>query len=111
MREVYFRIGKILILMYSVTSRITFENTTEFINHIKEIKKDEKDYLIILVGNKIDVARKNREVTYLDGLMKAREFDLPFIEMSAEYSLNMKELFTIVGELYLCLKEEPNREQ
>jgi small GTP-binding protein len=107
----YFRNGRVLVVIYSVTSRISFENTTEIINQIKKVKNEEEtDYLIILVGNKIDVPKGTREVTYLEGLIKAHEFDLPFIEISAKLNKNINELFKIIGELFLCIQQEPKEQ-
>jgi small GTP-binding protein len=110
MRELYIRNGKVFVVIYSVTSRISFENTTEIINQIKKVNEGIDGYLIILEGNKIDVPRDKREVTYLEGLTKAHEFDIPFIEVSAKLRNNTDQLFTMIGELFLCIKKEPKEQ-
>jgi Ras-related protein Rab-6A len=50
------------------------------------------DLMIILVGNKIDVAEK-RQVGTEEGQALAKELDVMFIETSAKAGINIKQLF------------------
>lgn len=48
--------------------------------------------MIILVGNKIDIAEK-RQVGTEEGQALAKELDVMFIETSAKAGINIKQLF------------------
>lgn len=61
MREQYMRTGEGFLLVYSITSRQSFEEIITFQQQILRVK--DKDYFpIILVGNKCDL-EKEREVS------------------------------------------------
>ena len=61
MREQYMRTGEGFLLVYSITSRQSFEEIQQFQQQILRVK--DKDYFpIIIVGNKCDLEAE-REVT------------------------------------------------
>ena len=61
MREQYMRTGEGFLLVYSITSRQSFEEIQQFQQQILRVK--DKDYFpIIIVGNKCDLEGE-REVT------------------------------------------------
>jgi Ras-related protein Rab-6A len=63
---------------------------TKWIDDAKSIRGH--DLLIILVGNKIDMAEK-RQVSTEEGQMLAKELGVMFIETSAKVGINVKQLF------------------
>ncbi|KAJ7188777.1 small GTPase superfamily [Mycena filopes] len=85
------------ILMYSITSRFTFDHLQTFHQTVKRIKKDEP--ILILVGNKCDLGVR-REVPKAEGEALARQFGCAFMETSARSALNVERaLFTLVRAL------------
>lgn len=52
-----------------------------------------KDVNKLLVGNKCDLEEK-REVAYEEGLELAKQYDVPFLEVSAKNATNVEETFT-----------------
>lgn len=63
---------------------------TKWIDDAKAIRGN--DLMIILVGNKIDMAEK-RQVPTEEGQALAKELDVMFIEASAKAGINVKTLF------------------
>jgi Ras-related protein Rab-6A len=63
---------------------------TKWIDDAKSIRGN--DLLIILVGNKIDMAEK-RAVGTEEGQALAKELEVMFIETSAKVGINIKQLF------------------
>lgn len=63
---------------------------TKWIDDAKAIRGN--DLMIILVGNKIDMAEK-RQVGTEEGQALAKELDVMFIETSAKAGINIKSLF------------------
>ena len=72
------------------TDKDTFKNVMKWIDDAKAIRGN--DLLIILVGNKIDLAER-RQVGTDEGQALAKELGVMFIETSAKAGLNIKQLF------------------
>jgi GTPase KRas protein len=91
MREQYMRTGEGFLLVYSITSRQSFEQVMTFQHQILEVKK--LDYFpIIVVGNKCDLEHE-REVSKQEGEALARSFGCKFIETSAKSRINVDNAF------------------
>ncbi|KAH8656596.1 ras family-domain-containing protein [Tricladium varicosporioides] len=91
MREQYIRTGEGFLLIYSITSRSSFEEITTYQRQILRVK--DKDYFpIILVGNKCDLDGE-REVHRQEGEALARTFGCKFIETSAKNRINVDNAF------------------
>ena len=91
MREQYMRTGEGFLLVYSITSRQSFEEIQTFEQQILRVK--DKDYFpIILVGNKCDLEHE-RQVTTEEGAALARSFNCKFIETSAKSRVNVDNAF------------------
>lgn len=91
MREQYMRTGEGFLLVYSITSRQSFEEIMTFEQQILRVK--DKDYFpIILVGNKCDL-ESERAVSKEDGAALARKFNCNFIETSAKSRINVENAF------------------
>lgn len=74
MREQYMRTGEGFILVYSITSRDSFDEMKTFHKQILQVKKEES-WPMILVGNKNDLSTE-REVS-TEGIDECRPF-IPF---------------------------------
>ena len=95
MRGQYMRSCDAFLLVYSVTSRRSFESVDEFREQIIRAKGDDEDENscpIVLVGNKCDLERE-REVGKKEGEEKAKVFGYPFLELSAKRGENVEESF------------------
>ncbi|KYQ89337.1 small GTPase [Tieghemostelium lacteum] len=93
-----FRIGEGFVLVYSITSRESFEK-------IKDIRekilwaRDTESIPMIIVGNKNDIERE-RKVSVQEGKDLARDFNCPFLETSAKTNNNITECInTILREV------------
>ncbi|CAK4030440.1 ras [Lecanosticta acicola] len=98
MREQYMRTGEGFLLVYSITSRQSFEEIVTFQQQILRVK--DKDYFpIIVVGNKCDL-ESERQVSTEEGKQLARSFGCKFIETSAKSRINVDNAFyDIVREI------------
>ncbi|KAF9783940.1 ras family-domain-containing protein [Thelephora terrestris] len=86
------------LLVYSITSRESFEEITTFYQHILRFK-DKGSFSAILVANKCDLEFE-REVGIHEGRDLANHLGCGFIETSAKRSTNVDQAFkTIVREI------------
>lgn len=91
MREQYMRTGEGFLLVYSITSRQSFEEIMTFQQQILRVK--DKDYFpMILVGNKCDL-EPERQVSKEEGAALARQFGCKFIETSAKSRIHVDDAF------------------
>ncbi|CDM30820.1 hypothetical protein DTO013E5_533 [Penicillium roqueforti] len=104
MREQYMRTGEGFLLIYSITSRQSFEEIMTFQQQILRVK--DKDYFpIIVVANKCDL-EKERVVSEAEGEALARQFGCKFIETSAKSRINVENAFyDLVREIRRYNKE------
>ncbi|KAG5356685.1 Ras-like protein 1 [Yarrowia sp. C11] len=91
MREQYMRNGDGFLLVYSITSRDSFEEAQQFYNQILRVK-DVARAPVVLVTNKCDLSAE-RQVSTAEGQRLAREWNVPFFETSARYRVNVDEPF------------------
>ena len=121
MREQYMRTGEGFLLVYSITSRQSFEEIITFQQQILRVK--DKDYFpMIVVGNKCDLEaerevpmeggctllslRRQLLTTSTEGQQLARQFGCKFIETSAKSRKNVDQAFyDIVREIRRYNKE------
>lgn len=61
MRDQYSRSGEGFLMVYSITSRESFDELASFRDHILRVKDTDKVPMVV-VGNKSDVAEKERQV-------------------------------------------------
>ena len=74
--KTYYASSQGLLFIYDITKRETFENLDEWIKNVREDLGDQNNYLIILIGNKLDLAQENadkREVTTEEAENKSKE--------------------------------------
>jgi len=90
LQDQWVREGQGFILVYSVTSRISFSRLEEFHQTMIRIKRFTPVFL--LVGNKSDQTK--REVTPEEGRRLAQQFNCQFMETSAKTSQNVEKVFS-----------------
>ncbi|KAG5459388.1 MAG: ras-like protein [Olpidium bornovanus] len=91
MREQYMRTGEGFLLVYSITSRNSFDEIATFHQQILRVK--DKDYFpVIVVANKCDL-ESERQVSTQEGRDLAKQFNCRFIETSAKRKINVDEAF------------------
>lgn len=91
MREQYMRTGEGFLLVYSVTSRSSFEELMSYFQQIKRVK--DTDYVpVMVVGNKSDLEAE-RQVSFDEGAQMARQMNAPFLETSAKEAINVEAAF------------------
>ena len=83
------RTGQGFILMFSMTSRLTFEDLTSLYKRILEVKDSERVPLVI-VGNKADLVNE-RKVSVEEATELAKQLDVPFLLGSAKTRTNVEE--------------------
>ncbi|GAA5866107.1 hypothetical protein JCM5296_007549 [Sporobolomyces johnsonii] len=105
MREQYMRTGEGFLLVYSITSRNSFDEIGTFHQQILRVK--DKDYFpVIVVANKCDLEYE-RQVGSHEGRDLAQHFGCRFIETSAKQRLNVDEAFyNLVREIRKYNKEQ-----
>eukprot|EP00918_Siedleckia_nematoides_P008216 GHVU01017802.1.p1 GENE.GHVU01017802.1~~GHVU01017802.1.p1 ORF type:complete len:226 (+),score=40.03 GHVU01017802.1:46-678(+) len=86
----YIRDSSAAVVVYDVTNRSSFLNTTKWIEDVRAERGT--DVVIVLVANKTDLADR-RQVSVEEGEQKARENNIMFIETSAKAGFNIKALF------------------
>ncbi|KAI1073645.1 ras family-domain-containing protein [Whalleya microplaca] len=78
------------LLVYSISSRQTFEGIRRYRQQIQTFQKSPMPYL--LVGNKSDLT-EDREVSVDEGTALARELGCEFVETSAKNGTNVENAF------------------
>ncbi|GJJ08651.1 hypothetical protein Clacol_002870 [Clathrus columnatus] len=105
MREQYMRTGEGFLLVYSITSRSSFEEINQFHQQILRVK-DTESIPIVVVANKCDLEYE-RQVGMNEGRDLAKFINSPFVETSAKQRINVDEAFyTLVREIRKYNKEQ-----
>ncbi len=108
MRDQYMRTGQGFIIVYSITSRSTFDETAVFRNQVLRVKDADK-VPMVLIGNKMDLEAE-RQVTTSEGHELAKSFGCPFFETSARARVNVEEcFFELVREVRKALFPETKK--
>jgi len=101
----YIRESNIILLVYDITRKESFDNIPKWFTDVLNIKSNEAIY--VLVGNKIDL-KDQRKVSYNEGKKLADEKNIIFEEVSAKTGENFEELFRdkIYESIYKKYKNE-----
>ena len=86
----YTRDANIILLVYDITNKESFENLSLWLKDLTNININE--VIVCIVGNKIDLTEK-REVTNEEGQKFGEEHDFIFQEVSAKTGDGFSELF------------------
>ncbi|KAI8338790.1 ras-like protein 1 [Choanephora cucurbitarum] len=108
MREQYMRNGEGFLLVYSITSRMSFEEISTFYQQICRVK--DRDYFpMVLVGNKCDL-ETDRQVSSQEGRDLAKTFGCQFLETSAKQRTHVDDaFFEVVRDIRKYNKEQETR--
>ncbi|KAI9268294.1 small GTPase superfamily [Phascolomyces articulosus] len=106
LRDQWIRDGEGFLLVYSITSRSTFERIERFRDQIFRVK-DVDDVPLMLVGNKCDKVTE-REVTREEGYAMAKRLACDFIETSAKTCVNVERSFYQVVKVIRAQREGLN---
>ncbi|KAM9983556.1 hypothetical protein ACTFIY_000268 [Dictyostelium cf. discoideum] len=91
MRDQWIRSCEGFVLVYSITSRSSFDQVQFFREQIIRVL-DREDVPIMMIGNKSDLDDE-RQVTYQEGKDLARCLGMSFMEVSAKSRANIEEVF------------------
>lgn len=98
MRDQYMRTGQGFLIVYSITSRSSFDEVSQFREQILRVKDADKVPMVIC-GNKSDL-ESDRQVTAVEGRDLAKSYGTPFYETSAKTRINVEEsFFELVREI------------
>ncbi|EEQ99204.1 RAB6 protein, putative [Perkinsus marinus ATCC 50983] len=86
----YIRDSSVAVVGYDITNKASFMNCEKWIDDVRTERGN--DVIIMLVGNKTDLADK-RQVSTEEGEQKAKEQGVMFTECSAKAGYNIKALF------------------
>ncbi|KAJ3926590.1 MAG: ras protein [Lentinula lateritia] len=105
MREQYMRTGEGFLLVYSITSRNSFEEISTFHQQILRVK-DQDTFPVVVVANKCDLEYE-RQVGMNEGRDLAKHFGCKFVETSAKVRINVDQAFQdLVREIRKYNKEQ-----
>ncbi|CAM4740627.1 unnamed protein product [Rotaria magnacalcarata] len=94
----YYRDAHALLLLYDISSIISFNHVRDWLSEIKEYAQT--DVIIMLVANKVDKTNE-RVVTSEMGENLAKEYEIPYVETSAKTGLNIEFCFKAVSQALL----------
>ncbi|CAF1553983.1 unnamed protein product, partial [Rotaria sordida] len=90
MRDLYIQNSDGFVIVYSITSLVTFNQLHLIYNQIMNIKKQQP--AMVLVGNKVDLSDMKRIVRRDKGQTLADKWMCPFYETSAKDPINVDEV-------------------
>ncbi|KDR73287.1 hypothetical protein GALMADRAFT_251889 [Galerina marginata CBS 339.88] len=91
LRDDLLRDGQGFVLIYSISSRFTFDQLERFHQCIRRVRPENP--VFVLVGNKCDKAYE-REVSKEEGSALAQQLGCEFIETSAKTAQNVHRMFS-----------------
>ena len=103
MTYAYYRGCHVVLIVYDVTSKKSFENVTTWVECVDKFAKS--NVLRILVGNKTDLEDK-RVISKEEGKKLAEENGLKFYEISAKTMNRLVEMFEDVAKEYVQIYEQ-----
>jgi len=98
MRDAYIRHADAIMIVYSITDATSFEDASSCIEYVERQRDQEiREMPCIVVGNKVDLANKERAVTVSQGKELATKYGITFMECSAKTNFNIREAFEAVA--------------
>lgn len=91
----YIRDSSVAVVVYDTTNKNSFNNCDKWIEDVRSERGS--DVIIMLVGNKTDLADK-RQVSTEEGEAKAKLLGVLFVETSAKSNHNIKQMFRKIAE-------------
>ena len=85
--QAYYKSGQLIVLVYAIDDKNSFDNIQNWVNDIKTQKQNAK---FLLVGNKCDL-KDQRQVTYEKAQEYAKKNEMEFFEVSAKEGTNIND--------------------
>jgi len=92
LQDQYIHRGEGFMILYSITSKHSFDLVSKFHHKIHVVKDEEEYFPMVIVGSKCDL-EDSREVSTEEGKELAKKFRCPFFETSAKVRTNVEESF------------------
>ena len=92
MMDAFFREGNIFFLIFSITSRDSWDHAASYRKRLLIARNGDTDYGLVLIANKVDL-EDDRTVSREEILEKAMEWNCPVIETSAKENINVVHMF------------------
>ncbi|KAK7046193.1 ras protein [Favolaschia claudopus] len=92
-REQLIKQGQAFVLIYSVTSRPSFDHIESLHRTVVQLATSSRPPTIILVGNKMDAPPDTREVSKEEGEALAQKLRCKFFETSTKTARNVQRVF------------------
>jgi len=92
LQDQYIHRGEGFVILYSITSRVSFDLVPKYQQKIFMVKDEDDYYPMVIVGNKCDL-NESREVSAEQGKNLAVSLKCPFFEASAKSRTNVEECF------------------
>jgi len=92
LRDTYMKTGDGFLVVYSVTSRTSFETVDFFRTHIYKVQDGKPEIPMVLVGNKTDLEHE-RQVSAEEGEKWAKKNSMGWLETSAKRNQGVSEMF------------------
>ena len=89
-RKTYLEGAQSAVLVYDVTRPETFEAINNWLDELQQPMKSESKFIVILIGNKIDLDRK---VTFDEAKNFSKNMNIPYLETSAKTGDNVDKAF------------------
>ncbi|XP_049683247.1 ras-related protein Rab-41 isoform X9 [Accipiter gentilis] len=102
----YIRDSAVAVIVFDITNLNSFQQTSKWIDDVRTERGS--DVIIMLVGNKTDLADK-RQITTEEGEQRAKELNVMFIETSAKTGYNVKQLFRRVAAALPGMDSTPEK--
>ncbi|KAM8848470.1 ras-related protein Rab-41 isoform 4-T4 [Neosynchiropus ocellatus] len=102
----YIRDSAAAVVVYDIANLNSFQQTSKWIDDVRTERGS--DVIIMLVGNKTDLADK-RQITTEEGEQRAKELNVMFIETSAKTGYNVKQLFRRVAAALPGMDNAPEK--
>ncbi|PRP79790.1 hypothetical protein PROFUN_12544 [Planoprotostelium fungivorum] len=111
LRDQYMKTGEGFVLVFSITSRQSFEVTQRLRTNILRMKMEDQEFPVVLTGNKKDLVAE-RQVTEQEGREQAEKFGVPFVETSAKTNEGVEDVFfTLVRQINKWRKAHPDKQK
>ena len=96
-----------LLLVYSITSKTSFQNILSYRKKILE-KKQRENFPVVIIGTKNDLEQQ-REVSFDEGKRLADSINAPFFQISSKMRINITESFDeLVREIRKDIRRDIN---